>query len=224
MYNFSKIIIFSFFIGFAGNANAKDLFACENKKSGAWRAVSSANKCKLKTENAVTINLDDTNQAGIPGPQGPQGPKGDTGQRGATGPVGPKGETGDQGPIGPSGYSAINLTPCAQAVVGDWSGYLSGSAYNDLENCIVTVNSNSQLTGYCWDYLKGAKLNISSGNIAIQTYPGYQTCYISGTINFSKGVTSTIDGMMTPDKNSITGVHWNSIGGNGTFSAVRLIK
>ena len=120
---------------------------------------------------------------------------------------------------------APNLTPCNQAVVGDWLGYLAGSAYPDIERCTVSVAQNLSLTGACWQYTGGGKnIPISSGQLTVQTFPGYQTCYISGKFNFSNGVSATLDASTSPDKNNIVGVHWNSAGGMGTFNAVRLIK
>jgi len=220
--NLAKTLIAS--IAIMGNANAADLNACVNKKTGSWRSVPSPKSCKLKTENVVSIDLDPIGQTGAIGPTGPMGPTGPKGETGAQGPMGLKGETGNQGAAGIPGYSAINPTPCSQAVVGDWAGFLSGSASNDIESCVITVDSNRSIKGYCWDYLRGVNLNISNGKIETVLFQNYQSCHVSGTINFVSGITATIDAMMTPDKNSIIGVHWNSVGGDGTFSGVRLLK
>ena len=135
---------------------------------------------------------------------------------------------GQQGPMGPQGapgYSAISQTPCSQAIVGDWSGYLAGSGYADIEHCTITVTASGGVSGGCWQYTSGGKnIPLSGGQITVSNVNGYQTCYISGKFNFSGGINSTIDANMTPDKNNIVGVHWNSAGGLGTFSATRLIK
>jgi hypothetical protein len=208
-------------LGIIGNANAANLNACVNKKTGSWRSVPSPKSCKLKTENVVSIDLNPVGQTGAIGPMGPTGPKGETGPQG---PMGPKGEPGIQGEPGTPGYSAVNPTPCSQAVVGDWASYLSGSAFNDIESCFVTVNADRSVKGNCWLYLTGTILNISSGQIEASFFPNYQSCLVTGTIKFANGITSTIDAMMTPDKNSIIGVHWSSAGGDGTFSGVRLLK
>ena len=141
-------------------------------------------------------------------------------------PVNPSVFGGTQGPQGAPGYSAVNLTPCNLAIVSDWSAYLAGSAFNDIEYCHVSVNSAGAISGYCWQYLGGGKkITITSGLIsASPTGQGYQNCNVTGKLTFNNGITATVDGTMSPDKNNILGVHWNNAGGDGTFNATRLIK
>jgi len=129
-------------------------------------------------------------------------------------------ETTFQG-SGGSTLSPGGTMPCGQAVLGVWSGYLSGSAYNDLERCSLTVGSGGSISGSCWSYLTAQTINMSGGVVTVSPL-GTQSCDVSGSINFVNGVTATIKGTLSVDQNGITGVHWNTAGGDGTFNAVRV--
>lgn len=131
---------------------------------------------------------------------------------------------GTPGPRGVPGYSAINTTPCNEAVLGKWMGYLAGAGVNDLEACSILVESTGVVTGTCWQYLYGGKTyTITKGSLTIRNSPN-TTCFIDSTIKFDTGITAKIEGGLSPDKNTIIGVHWNGAGGYGTFNAIRVTE
>lgn len=62
------------------DANATELPACINKKTGVWRIVANSKKCTAKKEDVVLINTSGKlGVQGLKGDQGTRGPKGDAG-------------------------------------------------------------------------------------------------------------------------------------------------
>ncbi|WP_121497980.1 MopE-related protein [Paenibacillus montanisoli] len=106
------LLIFTCIVVYAdgeGEATSK-IYACQDKKTGVLRVVSSNTLCNSKSEIPLSWNIaGPKGDAGEPGPQGlagadgAQGTQGSQGEQGPAGPAGPAGADGAQGAQGPQG-------------------------------------------------------------------------------------------------------------------------
>lgn len=142
------------------------------------------------------------------------------------------GTPGPMGPAGPAGLAALNYTPCQQAIVGSWGGYLSDANYGDLEYCRINVSSDLKASGWCRIVTnKNAIIKLTGGSITSvpamngddQSSP-FMNCKVDASFTFENGVSATIDSLSTLDKNSLIGLFWNSAKLQGSFSATRIIN
>ena len=142
------------------------------------------------------------------------------------------GTPGPMGPAGPAGLAALNYTPCQQAIVGSWSGYLSDANYGSLENCRINVSSDLKASGWCRLITRNNEVvKITSGSISSvpalnqdDQSSSFMNCKVNGSFTFENGVNAVIDSLSTLDKNSLIGIYWNSAKLQGSFSATRLIN
>lgn len=148
---------------------------------------------------------------------GPQGPQGAPGQQGATGPQGP------QGPQGPRGESGISTAPCTQAdIAGKWHVYLVDVVSGEISNCGMTLNSLGNLaagSGCSHLLMNGSSVNSSIVSANVSLYD--QSCNYTATVTTNVGTQSVSAITMDQTRTTLIGALLTSLGGRGTFSAVR---
>lgn len=151
---------------------------------------------------------------------GPQGPQGAPGQQGATGPLGPQ---GPQGPQGPRGESGISTAPCTQAdIAGKWHVYLVDVVSGEISNCGMTLNSLGNLSagsGCSTLLMNGNNYDSSIASVSVSLYD--QSCNYSARVTTNNGLQWVSDVTMDRTRSTVIGRSLNSLGGRGTFSAVR---